>query len=289
MRRLSNHTGSGERAQSRISTAWGILVRAGAIAALALAIGAATGALSTPLAPTVALADQAAVGGTYDPVALGLDVNKTGSVSVTLKDPKTGAAVCAGKIGMYKIADVVAEDGDYRFAAVSKFESMDGKLGDVGQSKAFDQDLSNKLLQLAKAGKLSPDYPGVSPNQQGTVTFNNLSVGLYLVVQTEAAIVKTTDKTTTYTVTPFLVTVPLLSDGALQYDVNAAPKMDMSSKTEDTPKDNPPTPVTPVTPSGGGAKLPQTGQLWWPIVALLSVGSVALLVGWLMRRSSKAE
>lgn len=56
------------------------------------------------------------------------------------------------------------------------------------------------------------------------------------------------------------------------------------------PKDPSPTPTPKptATPSdgkgSGGSKLPQTGQLWWPIPMLVSVGLLLIVVGLLRRR-----
>ena len=45
---------------------------------------------------------------------------------------------------------------------------------------------------------------------------------------------------------------------------------------------------TPTTP-GGSSKLPQTGQLWWPVPVLLSMGLLFILIGLIRRRGYKNE
>lgn len=49
------------------------------------------------------------------------------------------------------------------------------------------------------------------------------------------------------------------------------------------------TPATPATPATPGEKLPQTGQLWWPVPVLLAVGLLCLIVGLVRRRSGSGE
>lgn len=50
--------------------------------------------------------------------------------------------------------------------------------------------------------------------------------------------------------------------------------------------DAPDTPATPDNPVDSGQKLPQTGQLWWPVLVLLAVGLVCLVIGLVRRRLS---
>lgn len=46
---------------------------------------------------------------------------------------------------------------------------------------------------------------------------------------------------------------------------------------------------TPATPATPGNKLPQTGQLWWPVPVLLALGLLCLVVGLVRRRSGSNE
>jgi LPXTG-motif cell wall-anchored protein len=57
-----------------------------------------------------------------------------------------------------------------------------------------------------------------------------------------------------------------------------------STATPKTPK-TPNTPNTP-TPVRDYSRLPQTGQLWWPVPVLALVGAAFVLVGWFRRRSN---
>ena len=49
------------------------------------------------------------------------------------------------------------------------------------------------------------------------------------------------------------------------------------------------TPIVKKNPSTTEDKLPQTGQLWWPVPILAMSGFVLLLVGWLRRKESRNE
>lgn len=54
------------------------------------------------------------------------------------------------------------------------------------------------------------------------------------------------------------------------------------------------TPKTPSSPTnsassggGGSSKLPQTGQLWWPVPLLAVLGIAAFMIGWVRRKTDK--
>lgn len=50
-----------------------------------------------------------------------------------------------------------------------------------------------------------------------------------------------------------------------------------------------PTPTSPSSPSGPAQKLPQTGQLWWPVPLLLCAGLLFVVIGLVRRRGMENE
>ena len=108
--------------------------------------------------------------------------------------------------------------------------------------------------------------------ENGKVTFSSLPFGLYLVVQKTAP--AGYGKTE-----PFLVSLPYLEEGEYQYDVASQPKTDLERDVTTKPTTSPTT--KPAASSGG--KLPQTGQLWWP-VPVLNCGGLGCIVEGLLRR-----
>ena len=106
-------------------------------------------------------------------------------------------------------------------------------------------------------------YTQTQSVKKGKATFTGLSTGLYLIVQNKAA--------TGFTkMDPFLISVPYLDDGEYQYDVTAAVKPELKREPE---------PTDPTKPKPG-PKLPQTGQLNWPIPAMVIVGLALFVLGW---------
>ena len=116
--------------------------------------------------------------------------------------------------------------------------------------------------------------------------FSQLELGLYLVSQSVPA-----DRY--HALDPFLVTVPLSENGLWIYDIDAAPKVGRASPAPTTtpttePSTTPtttPTASTTSTPTGRPiSRLPQTGQLRWPVPVLAGMGLVFLLIGWILSK-----
>ena len=189
------------------------------------------------------------------------DESQNGHCSITITMTYKGKAVPGGTLALYKVGDVVEDDGNYSFVPVKAIQADIPKFGDI-QSP----DLAGKLAKLEKKLTSVTAKP-VTIDKKGTATFPNLRFGLYLVVQKTAA--SGYGKTS-----PFLVSVPYLYKDEYKYNVTSQPKTDLEREVKPTP---PPS-------SGGGGKLPQTGQLWWPVPVLICMGLGCIAVGLIRRR-----
>ena len=164
-------------------------------------------------------------------------------------------------------------DGNYSFVPVKAIRGDIPEFGDIESPE-----LAGKLAKLEK--KLTPvTADPVTVDKDGNATFSDLTFGLYLVVQKTAA--SGYGKTA-----PFLVSVPYLYADEYQYDVTSQPKTDL--KREVPTKPTSPT-TKPTTSSGGGKKLPQTGQLWWPVPVLACAGLGCIAVGLFRRWEARDE
>lgn len=178
-----------------------------------------------------------------------------------------GENVDGGTLTVIKVGYVDEEDGNYFFSQ----EFTDAKIEDITSSAApsvqkefYDNNKSNYDF-----------YSQTQTVQDGKATFSGLSTGLYLIVQEESA-----DGFSK--MDAFLVSVPYMEDGECQYHVTAAIKSELEREPESEPTTPPPT--VPDDP-----KLPQTGQLNWPI-PLMAVGGVGLfIVGWMLCFGKKRE
>ena len=196
-----------------------------------------------------------------------LDPDRIGSISITFsyydETAKETKPVTGGNsVGLYKVADVVVDNGfkfvtDERFASAGEIPNTDEALD------AANLDLAKKMEAIAE--NIAYDIQPKEMDASGKVSFDGLEVGLYLV--TQAARGEGYNK---FYLTPFLITIPQKNpDGSLVYDVDA------KSKPLGIGKEKVPTPPSPPTPS----HLPQTGQMWWPVVLLAGLGVIAFCFG----------
>ena len=191
------------------------------------------------------------------------DPSRSGPISVTFKNPENGKPIGGENVfALYKAADVVVDNG-FRFVFRDKFAEAGDSLNEDSDLSA---ELASKLAKLADSRGISPVASSAKPDGSGVMSFDGLEVGLYLVVQTG-----TGKGDEAYTIDPFLVTIPLKgTDGALIYDVDATPKVGIKPN-EKPPKKTPPPKHPP--------KLPQTGQLWWPVFVGTAAGVLLLVFG----------
>ena len=196
------------------------------------------------------------------------DESKKGSITVDFEyDNK---AVTGGRLAMYRIAKVRQTDGNYDFENLPEFAGFHKDMSDLTSAE-----LARCLADFVDSHNIQP--VDARDNKTGSVTFPELSHGLYLVVQVKAA-------SGYEAVQPFLVTVPMLEDGHYVYDVNAYGKIALK-KAKTDPAGRTPTGTVPGgTVPGGG--LPQTGQLNWPIPVLALAGCILILIGLACRRKN---
>ena len=202
-----------------------------------------------------------------------LDPDRTGSISITFtyydETSKTTKPVTGGNsVGLYKVADAVVDNGfrfavDERFAAAGEIPNTDEALD------AANLDLAKKMA--ATAEKYDFDVQSKEMDTEGKVSFEGLEVGLYLVVQDAQG-----TGNNKLTITPFLITIPQKNpDGSLIYDVDAAAKPIGVAKEEVPPPPPPP------------HNIPQTGQLWWPVMLLGGLGVLVLCFGLIRKNRNK--
>lgn len=187
------------------------------------------------------------------------DYDTLGSISISMT--YKGKAVPYGSLTLYRVADVDTDNGDYFFTYTEDFADCSIPVTELSSSN-----LSAKLAEIAKTKKLT----GVTQllNSSGKTTFKNLEIGLYLLVQNKAA--------PGYTkVSPFLVSVPANDDGHYIYDVDASPKVGAE-----------PSPTETTTTSD---KLPQTGQIQWPVPVMAVLGLFLVVVGRFLCASDKKK
>jgi len=208
------------------------------------------------------------------------DKAKTGTITVEMVFD--GKAVTGGTLTVYQMG-LLQEDGDdsqfVKGGAWKNFPGSFENLGDpalAGEAVAYVQ--KNNVLPYATA-----------ENKDGKAVFSNVPGGVYLVRQTVPS-------DGFEPLNPFLVSVPINRNGQYTYDVNAEGKFQLYQSPTPSPSPSPsptatPTPKPTPSPNPGtpssGPKLPQTGQLNWPVPVLAVLGLGLITVGFFLRNGKK--
>lgn len=199
------------------------------------------------------------------------DLSRKGSLTVTIRDKE--ALVSGGSLTLYQVGKIEVSNGDYSYALTEAFAPSGASLKDLESAS-----LAKSLADFAKEKNLSGQTLQIGVD--GKAYAGDLPLGVYLVVQKELS-------DGYAAINPFLVSIPMTEDGKLTYDVNATPKVETEHQPgEDTPPDSPPT-TPPGTTPPPGSKLPQTGQLWWPVPILACAGLVFFVIGLVRRRNDQ--
>lgn len=180
-----------------------------------------------------------------------IDFDRTGSILVTME--YEDEPVAGGSMTLYHVAVPVWQEDKYIFEYTNDFSDCLLSLDDLATQGAandfveyaIDHDLLGKKKEI---------------NEDGEVLFEDVKLGLYLLVQEDAA-------KGYFAASPFLISVPMNADEGWIYDVDATPKVALEREPE---------PSTPPTPPD----IPQTGQLKWPIPVLIVAGLALFAIGW---------
>ena len=175
-----------------------------------------------------------------------------------------GENVDGGTLTVIKVGYVDEEDGNYFFSQEFtniKIEDVTSSGAPKAQKEFYDNNKGNYDF-----------YSQTQTMKDGKATFTGLSTGLYLIVQNKAA-----DGFSK--MGAFLVSVPYMENGEYKYHVTASIKSELEREPEPTepePTDPPP-------------RLPQTGQLNWPIPLMVVAGLGFFAVGWVLYFGKKRE
>ncbi len=196
------------------------------------------------------------------------DPAQLGSISIAMTHQ--GEPIPGGALTLYRVADVATDDGDYFFVYTDDFAGCT-----IPVTELDSAGLPRELADIAESKNLQGTT--LSVGETGEVTFSDLEIGLYLLVQETAA-------PGFRKVNPFLVSVPQNDDGRYIYDVDTAPKNLPGADPEPT------TPTTPTEPSDPpGPDLPQTGQTNWPVPVLAVLGMLLVTAGFALYIGEKRK
>ncbi len=142
------------------------------------------------------------------------DYTRTGSVAVDITTAK-GEAVGGGTLTAYLAAEAVNKDGDNIFVLTEDFKDSGLDLSAIETEENGSPKLAAAAVDYAARNGITGKTATI--DDKGHAVFSELSLGLYIVVQTEPA--KGYEP-----IRPFAVTVPFWDGTKLVYDVTANPK-----------------------------------------------------------------
>lgn len=192
-----------------------------------------------------------------------IDRMKTGSIHITMHQGDT--AVGNGRLALFQVGEIDGNEGNYRFVLTDEFSESNVSLDDV-----YSPDTAWSLFEYAEGHDVEKTVKEIDEN--GNIAFEQLMPGLYLLIQEESAIgYKKID--------PFLVSVPMIENGKIVYDIDASPKVEVENETENPPKEE----------DEPDHELPLTGQLNWPILVMTASGLGLVSLGWIIRSKENEE
>ena len=228
----------------------------------------------TPLLMTLALI------GTMTLTAFAVGGNQMSSLTVTVK--KDNQILPGGSIKLSQIASLTEDTSANSYVYTEAFAASGVPLSNVQA-----ENLTPEKAVVWSTYAEQRNVPGteLEVGEDGTASASELKPGLYLIQQGTAA--------QGYVMSGTVVPLPLQEeDGSMNYIVEAVPKV-----VEKTPSDEPGSGSGSGSGSGtagggsntgGSSKLPQTGQLWWPVGLLAISGILMYSFGWNCNRKSES-
>ncbi len=238
-----------------------------------------------------------------------IDLEKNGSIRIDIRAYATDEAVGGGSLDLYRVADIGDANGSFYYTYTEPFS---GCSEDLLTGEALDKAETAQTFSEWVSVHSVAAQETVSVSEEGETHFLNLSCGLYMVAQAEAA-------EGYNAINSFLVSVPFNEDGTWVYDVDATPKTSPVTRAEEPkeePKDEPGdqnpddgnngnTGTTIGGNNGGltgsntggtnsgsttrGSGRAKTGDYNYFVYGVLVIGAVVAIVILLRRRSSRTE
>lgn len=141
-----------------------------------------------------------------------IDFNSKGSIEITLNEKTDNEKIEGAEILLYKVADAKSENHNLMFEYIDELKSCNASLNDL-ETKSKSEDIEKCINENINSLKQITDV-------NGTVKYNDLDLGLYLVKQNN--IVKGYSK-----IDSFLVMIPKIVNNKWIYDIKSTPKADI--------------------------------------------------------------
>ena len=142
-----------------------------------------------------------------------IDFSKQGTITITLNESITNAPVSNAEITIYKVAEFISKNSNLEYVYDDTIKECNIDLSDLSNQELIPE-INNCINDSLINGQTS------ITDSNGTVKFDNLKLGLYLVKQTSSV-----DGYSN--IEPFLVTIPKEEENKWIYNIEAIPKTDI--------------------------------------------------------------
>lgn len=237
----------------------------------------------------------------------------TGSLTVQMRDSSTGDPIPGGNLVIYQVAKLDSAQKKYQYT--NEFAKMNSDISGMSQKEIMTADFARKLANYAEGKQISHQTSQISDSGDAAVSLESDAV--YLVTQTVNA-------TGYEQISPFCLILPYKVNGEEVNNIVAHPKNAKKTKSNPATPSTPNHPKkssksssstrkgVPTKPKYPGQeqtskhqsakgssthglvktlpqtpRLPQTGQLNWPIPLLALAGLTLFIWGWVDQEKGK--
>lgn len=138
------------------------------------------------------------------------EFDRSGSLTLTLKDVENNIPLSHAEVRIYQVADVIGYNGVPEYVLTPAFAESEISLDNLSDpalaDRFYDFSVNHSLVAVSAV-----------TDKNGNAQFGDLSLGIYLVTQT-----KSVDGYTDFE--PFLISIPQRESDNWNYDVIAVPK-----------------------------------------------------------------
>lgn len=218
-----------------------------------------------------------------------LDVNETGSITISIPQNLQETDVA---FSLYQIAKInQKEDGSYSFEPAGSFSSG----FHINEEKLETENFRKYVSDYIEKNNVQPDQTSGLVQGKESFCFKDIPLGIYYVRETQL------EKDGKYEMTPFLITVPFISQDGYVTDVDASTKYQFNTLTPDDtdktpkepskdvslPKESATTDTNEKTP--GKSQIPFSGTYMYLLPVFCGAGLFLLAVGFFLCFSVKKE
>ena len=142
-----------------------------------------------------------------------IDFSKKGSIDIVLTEKESNKAINGAMLGVYKVADAKLDNANLVYETSEEVKSCK-----IDFSKIDDRTITEGMVDCIK--NTDTFSTSETTNEKGKVSFTDLDLGLYMVVQI--------NKVKGYSnIDAFLVMIPQVINNKWVYDIDCEPKTDI--------------------------------------------------------------